>query len=78
MPSSSDAQRQLMHTWFGDCDTIGPMQFLFARGWTEEAGMYTKPTPTYNPSVYEVECLLFLRDEWDFDFHKPLFPEFLA
>lgn len=89
MPQASDAQRALMAKWFPTYDDPQygatsnasgiadgpPMQFLLARGWTHKAGMWTKPTPSYTPSIYEVEILLFLRDEWDYDFHKPLYPE---
>lgn len=84
MPTSSDAQRALMARWFphsgpdGDnstgIDDSGPCAFLFARGWTEHSGMWVKPTPAYTPSIYEEACLIFLRDEWDYDFQKPLYP----
>lgn len=82
MPTASDESRALMAKWFGkhNDEYAGlhdgpPMEFLFARGWTEERGMWSKPTPSHNPSIYEVACLLFLRDEWDYDFVKPLYPE---
>lgn len=83
MPTSSDEQRARMAKWFphvdenmSGTDDAPPSRFLLARGWTlDRGGMWSKPTPSHNPSVYEVECLLFLRDEWDYDFHKPIFPE---
>jgi hypothetical protein len=56
-----------MTRWFGDIDDYPPTAFLLARGWTEHAGMWTKPTPAHTPSTAEVECLTFLRDEWDYD-----------
>lgn len=69
MPSASDAQHQIMKEWFGsEVGEEEPRRFLAARGWTEQAGMYSPPVPSHNPSIYEVECLLFLRDEWDYDF----------
>lgn len=71
MPSSSPAQHSLMTKWFGSFDDRGPYQFLRARGWTEKAGMFTKPTPSHTTSAYELECLKFLRDEWDYDWHAP-------
>lgn len=79
MPSCSDSQAALMRAWFGsDVGDYEPSRFLLARGWTEREGMWYKPTSAYTPSIYEVECLLYLRDEWDYDFHKPLFPEMLS
>lgn len=74
MPTASNSQRDLMNKWFGDeIDDRGPTKFLLARGWTERGGMWTKPVSAHNPSDYEVQCLLFLHDEWDHDFHTPLF-----
>ena len=85
MPQASDVRRARMAQWFptgrdgcinrSGTDDGAPARFLLARGWTEEAGMWSKPTQSYNPSIYEVECLLFLRDEWDYDWYKPLYPE---
>ena len=75
MPQAADDQRALMNQWFGSIDCIGPIDFLLARGWTEKGGMWSKPTPAYDPSIYEVECVKFLRDEWDYDWHRPLYPE---
>lgn len=90
MPTSSDQQRALMAKWFPTFDGPDgpttpndsgiadgpPIRFLIRRGWDlDNGGMWSKPTPSYNPSIYEIECLLFLRDEWDYDFHKPIFPE---
>lgn len=69
MPQASDTQRALMQEWFGDpVDDSGPMQFLLARGWTEDrGGMLYPPTPSYTMSIYEAECLMFLICEWDYD-----------
>lgn len=80
MPQASDEQRDLMAKWFpvdneAGVDDWQPIQFLQARGWAEKAGMWSKPSPSYNPSYYEVQCLLFLRDEWDYDWLTPLFQE---
>ncbi len=75
MPQASDAQRAVMEKWFGSIDDAGPTDFLLARGWSQHAGVWSKPTPNHNPSAYEIECLLFLRDEWDYDFHRPIFQE---
>lgn len=71
MPTASDEQRSLMDKWFGDpVDDGGPMRFLIARGWTERAGLWRKPTSAYTPSEYEFECLQFLCDEWDYGFDR--------
>lgn len=79
MPQASDEQRALMQKWFGDAiSDSGPMQFLLARGWTEKAGMWTKPVPAHNTSIYEAACIRFLRDEWDYDWEAPLYPEDLV
>lgn len=73
MPSASEDLRQLMTSWFGCIGDFGPYLFLKSRGWTEKAGMFSKPTPSYNPSIYEAACLHFLADEWDFGWHEPLY-----
>lgn len=74
MPQATGDFRALMNKWFGDpISEQGPMQHLFSRGFTEANGLWYKPTPSYTPSVYDVACLLFLRDEWDFDWAEPLF-----
>lgn len=82
MPSASDELNDLMAKWFPAHEVFasdhGPIQFLLSHGWTEQAGMWFKPVSAYNPSIYEVMCLKFLRDEWDYDWHEPLFQEDLA
>lgn len=85
MPQASDTDRALMAKWFprginGTSNDSGiddgcPAHFLRSRGWIDRGGIWYKPTPSYNPSIYEVACLLFLRDEWDYDFIRPLYPE---
>jgi len=72
VPSASEDLRQLMTSWFGCIGDFGPYLFLKSRGWTEKAGTFSKPTPSYNPSVYEAACLYFLIDEWDFWCSDPL------
>jgi hypothetical protein len=69
MPSASNNQRALMQKWFGnEIDDGNPMRFLQSHGWTEKSGMLIKPTPSHTVSAYELECCLFLRDEWDYGF----------
>lgn len=71
MPSAAQHQNDLMNLWFGDpVSEEGPCNFLFARGWTELGGMWTKPTASHTTSPYEYECLRFLHDEWDHDFFR--------
>lgn len=74
MPQASDGLHDLMHRWFGSPDPNGPHSFLLARGWTDQSGYLIKPTIAYQPSPYEAACLLFLRDEWDYDFDAALWP----
>ena len=67
MPQASDAQRDLMAQWFGDpVSDGGPLDFLMARGWSCRGGMFRPPVPYYRPSIYELECVDFLCDEWDY------------
>lgn len=69
MPTATDAQRTLMKKWFGSIGDDGPSRFLLARGWNERGGMWYKPVPSHTTSAYELECVKFLRDEWDHDWH---------
>ncbi len=70
MPTASDEQRHLMWMWFGDeVSDVGPLTFLSARGWTFPGGMCQPPVPAHNPSAYELECVYFLCDEWDYGYH---------
>lgn len=71
MPQASDEQRALMQAWFNDSISDGPpTEFLRARGWIEVGGMWEKPTSSHSTSAYEIECLKFLRDEWDYGFQS--------
>lgn len=67
MPESMPQQRALMNQWFGNpVDDKGPWEFLMARGWTDKAGLIVPPVSAHNPSPYELECIWFLCDEWDY------------
>jgi len=68
MPTANDTQRNLMKKWFGSIDNAEPLRFLFTRGYTEEAGMIRPPTSAHTFSREEMACILFLRDEWDYNF----------
>ena len=67
MPQTSDEMQALMKKWFGDpIDPTGPHKFLLDRGWKDEAGMLRPPVPSHRASPYELKCVLFLIEEWDF------------
>lgn len=67
MTQATDEDRALMGKWFGDeIDDAGPTRFLDARGWTFPGGMCTPPVSSYHPSQYELACVGFLCDEWDY------------
>jgi len=67
MPSASDAYHNLMERWFGDpIDDGPPYRFLAARGWQDNAGLLVPPVPSHQPSQYELACVMFLCDEWDY------------
>lgn len=69
MPQALDEQRELMRKWFGDpIDDSGPLNFLIARGWTDQGGMLSPPVSAHSPSVYELHCIWFLCDEWDYGY----------
>lgn len=68
MPQTSDEMRALMQKWFGEAiDDTWPLYFLLSRGWTEKGGMLFPPTSAHTCSDYEYACLLYLREEWDYD-----------
>ena len=67
MPSSSDAQRDLMTKWFGSVDTSGPMKFLESHGFIlRRDWCWQKPVSAHKLSEDEIECVVFLIEEWDF------------
>ena len=71
MPTASNESRSIMKKWFGDeIDESGPYNFLRSHGFTEKGGLLIKPTPSYTVSEYELECIIFLCDEWDFAFEE--------
>lgn len=70
MPQATDEQREIMKQWFGsEVDDSGALRFLEARGWTFPGGICEPPVPAHNPSAYELECVYFLCDEWDYGYH---------
>lgn len=77
MPQATDELRDLMRRWFGDIDELGPARVLLSRGWTENRyGVWSPPVLHHTAGEIEWACLRFLRDEWDYDWEDPLYPEY--
>lgn len=77
MPTASNEQHAKMRLWFGEPehDCIGtdhaPLEFLKSHGWVlTHDWLWVPPTPAYAASCYEIECIIFLVDEWDFGWIK--------
>jgi hypothetical protein len=69
MPQASNELRSLMLKWFGhEVSDYGPSLFLRARGWMDRGGIIEPPTPAHEPSLYELACIQFLCDEWDYGY----------
>ena len=70
MPQASEQDRDQMEKWFGDAvDSRGPAAFLESHGWKLTEGWEWKPpTPYHSVSCYELACIRFLIDEWDYGF----------
>lgn len=67
MPQASDELRAKMKEWFGDeVDDRGPYKYLMSKGWTEEAGVFHPPTPSYYGPVEDYIVLSFMMHEWDY------------
>lgn len=71
MPQATDEQRDQMKQWFGDeVSDAGAIELLLSHGFTESRGMWAKPTSAHTVSCYELECLNFLCDEWDYAYEE--------
>jgi len=70
MPQASDELRDLMNKWFGEIADYNPAKFLLSRGYTINKGMISVPTPAHTVNPEEFLCILFLRDEWDYDLDR--------
>lgn len=69
MPQAADAVRSLMRDWFGSIDLYEPMEFLLSHGYTnDDNGIIRAPTRSHTVSADEDQCIMFLCDEWDYDF----------
>lgn len=73
MPSTSPDILDLMDKWFPEtrrgkhCSLdFAAIQFLEARGWTFPKGLCVPPVPSHRGTPYELKCILYLCEEWDF------------
>lgn len=68
MPQASDKLRAQMKEWFDDgISDSGPYAVLKAKGWTDDGGLLSPPTPSYYGPREDYILLKFLHDEWDYD-----------
>jgi len=74
MPQTSDAVQAIMDSWFPDDGSPHWSQdhlahkLLLMKGWTERAGVFSPPTPSYWGPREDYILLKYLREEWDYDF----------
>jgi hypothetical protein len=75
MPQASDEDRAQMQQWFGDgIDDHGPHAYLESHGWTLLRGwLWQPPVPYHSVSCYELACVMFLINEWDYGGFKDAF-----
>lgn len=71
MPSTSQAVHDLMKKWFPEIEDLygldgAAFRFLEVRGWTDKAGLLIPPTPSHRCSIYELQCIRYLCEEWDY------------
>lgn len=83
MPQTSDAVRKIIDDWFPfdpDNDMFSQdhlaHKLLLAKGWTERAGMFYPPTPSYYGPREDSILLKYLIEEWDYGCEmEPLIPD---
>lgn len=68
MPQALDEQRDLMGKWFGDrTSDRPPTAFLESHGFKLTPDWkWELPTPAHTVSCYELECVCFMKREWDY------------
>lgn len=83
MPQTSDAVQAIIDEWFPNRflrnetgTTLLGQDFLcrkvlLSKGWTERAGMFSPPTPSYYGPREDYILLKYLREEWDYDMITP-------
>lgn len=76
MPQTSSAVQGIIDDWF-PYDLNNDMQpdqehlahkLLLAKGWTEEAGKFYPPTPSYYGPREDYILLKYLIEEWDYGY----------
>lgn len=76
MPQTSKEVQDIIDRWFPHPEhpesVMGQdhyaVQVLLSKGWTEKAGMFSPPTPSYYGPREDYILLKYLREEWDYDF----------
>lgn len=67
MPQASLSDQLWATAMFGDLDTSGPSLALEEKGYVLNSNWtWTKPSPEHVPTEYELRCMGFLCDEWDY------------
>lgn len=87
MPQTSDAVQAIIDKWFPDrfrrnasgtelcSQDFLCHELLLAKGWTEKAGIFYPPTPSYYGPREDYILLKYLIEEWDYDYKcDPLIP----
>jgi hypothetical protein len=83
MPQTSDAVLAIIAAWFPDRFSRGPTgtelfspdylchKVLLSKGWTEHAGMFSPPVPSYYGPREDYILLKYLVEEWDYAYECP-------
>lgn len=67
MPQASQSDQEWAKSEFGNLDSFGPMVALQGKGYVlSNKWTWTKPSPEHVITEYELRCMGFLCDEWDF------------
>lgn len=70
MPSADPELTDQIAEWFGPYDLDSScIRFLESHGWVlARSGMWSLPVSGHRPSCYEMKCLWYLCDEWDYGY----------
>jgi hypothetical protein len=79
MPQTSSEVQAVIDKWFPFDDATQPkhsqdfavMRVLRSKGWTEKAGMWYPPTPSYYGPREDYILLKYLVEEWDYAYTTP-------
>jgi hypothetical protein len=67
MPQATDELRDKMRTHFGSMDTHGPQKYLEDKGYKlTKDWRWQKPDPLAATPLFELDCIDFLIEEWDY------------